>query len=155
MADPREHIVNPSRLSWASENDTRGRNTGNGDIYSSYSADTLAERGTIRKPFQWQGSLWVTVCMSGPGDSQRATAYRLIPKQLFQGTPATYAEKFGSPKRAQAARGDAMGAYHGMLVKHGRETFILCGPATTFLAGTSSTASDDGLVPRPAQLDLF
>jgi hypothetical protein len=155
MTDTIEHIVNPSRLSWGSQNDPKGCSTGNGDIYSSYSADTIAERGTIRKPFRWQGSLWVTVRMSGSGDGQRAEAYRLLPTQFFQGTPATYGEKFGTPQRAQAARGDAMGAYHGMLVRHGRETFVLCGPATAFLPGSPSTTSDDSLVPQPAQLDLF
>lgn len=48
-----------------------------------------------------------------------------------------------------------MGAYHGMLVKHGRETFVLCGPATAFLPGSPSTTSDDSLVPSRHSLTCF
>lgn len=149
------HHVHSSRLAWGVWDHEKGCSVGEGDIHSSYSGETIATKGTIRKPFEWQGSLWVAVSTSESSGVRQAEAYRLLPEQLMEGAPVTYSAKSGIPEGAKAARADPRGFYHGMTVKYGRNTFVLCGPKTTFL-GDASTASPDRIpAPCQAQLDLF
>jgi hypothetical protein len=89
-----------------------------------------------RKPFGFQGSLWVCVSRSGG----KAEAYRLMHPQSFDGEPLTYPAKTAS---GDAARSDPKGFYHGMTTTHGGKTLVLCGPPAVFIAGEAQ------------QLDLF
>src|ERR1035438_5040286 len=114
--------VNPARLAWGRYDHARNRDTGEGDIHASYSADTIATAGKIRKAFRWQAQLMVTVSLSGRGGIEEAEAYQLIPPKAFTGTPTSYAEKIGNAENAEAARNDPNGFYHGMKVKQGQET---------------------------------
>jgi len=44
--------VNPARLAWGRYDHKRNRDSGEGDIRASYSADTIATSGKIRKAFR-------------------------------------------------------------------------------------------------------
>jgi hypothetical protein len=66
---------------------------------------------------------------------------------MFSGTPTTYAARTGTFEAAETARNDPEGFYHAVTVRHGRETFVLCGPPLRFVAEETATA--------PLQLDLF
>src|SRR5579859_1525959 len=46
--------VNATRLAWGRYDHNRNRDVGEGDIHASYSADTIATSGKIRKAFRWQ-----------------------------------------------------------------------------------------------------
>lgn len=121
-----------------------------GDISESYSADRIGSGQPVRKPFQYDGALWI--CTSITGSSLTASgnaeheAYRLIPKRMFSGTPTTYAARTDTFEAAEAARNDRDGFYHGVTVRHGHETLVLCGPPLRFVGEE---------VWEPLQLDLF
>jgi hypothetical protein len=143
--------VKPSRLAWGRYDHERNRGIGEGDIHASYSADTIATSGKIRKAFRFQGRLMVTVSLSGRGGVEQAEAYNVIPMKAFTGTPTTYHEKTGEADAAEAARNDPQGFYHGMKVTCGREAYILSGPPVVFVA----TRPDEQASIEPEQLDLF
>ncbi len=147
--------VSPARLAWGRYDHGRNRDTGEGDIRASYSADTIANTGKIRKAFRWQAQLMVTVSLSGMGGIEQAEAYQLVPQKAFSGTPMSYAEKIGTAENAEAARNDPNGFYHGMVVKQGQETFVLSGPPVVFVAEERPGRPDGSLSPEGEQLSLF
>lgn len=147
--------VNAARLAWGRFDHKRNRDSGEGDIHASYSADTIATSGKIRKSFRWQAQLMVTVSLSGHGGIQQAEAYRLIPLRAFSGTTMSYAEKIGTAENAETARNDPNGFYHGMIVKQGQETFVLSGPPVVFVAGESPARPDGSPSADGEQLSLF
>ena len=124
-----------------------------GDISESYSADRIGSGQPVRKPFQYEGVLWICTSITGSGltvsGHTEHEAYRLIPERMFCGTPTTYAARTGTFETAETARNDPEGFYHGVSVKYGRETLVLCGPPLRFVAEDVATA------PEPLQLDLF
>ena len=146
--------VHPARLAWRAA----GRETCEGDIHASYSADVIASNGRVRKPFRWIDGLYVCTSISGSGltDSgmQEHEAYRIVPAKTFTGTTKTYSEKTDKADDAEAARNDPNGFYHGMTIKHGAETFVLCGPPIRFTAETSPDRPG-GAIGEPTQLTLF
>jgi hypothetical protein len=118
-----------------------------GDIRSSYSADRICEGKPIRNPFEWSGSLWVTVSISGKGlnvsGETELKAYRLLPPSLFTDPIITY---------GQSDSDNPKGGYHGVKVTHGGKTLIMSGPPATFVA----EAQPDRPAAQPeAQLSLF
>jgi hypothetical protein len=130
------------------------------DIGNSYSADRIASAEPVRKPFRHDGALWVCTSITGSGlsGSGRAEheAYRLVPERLFAGPPTTYAAKTGTGEAAEAARNDPSGFYHGIAVKHGPETFVLCGPPVRFVAEEIAAGAEPALKSeKPLQLSLF
>ena len=164
MSDPAEVFadaktvtipVNPTRLAWESYDHQRHSDIGEGDIHASYSADTIATAGRVRKAFKWQAQLMVTVSLSGQGVIEQAEAYSLIPLKAFTGMPTRYGEKTSSAEDAEAARNDPNGFYHGMKVTCGREAFVLAGPPVVFVAEQSAGRPDDMQDPEPEQLTLF
>src|ERR1700728_5129324 len=68
--------VNPARLAWGKFNHKRNRDSGEGDIHASYSADTIASAGKIRKSFRWQAQLMVTVSLSRRDGIEQVEAYQ-------------------------------------------------------------------------------
>lgn len=123
--------IDPDRLERGVWSHTHNKQIGEGDISSSYSADVIALQGRVRKPFVYQGVLWVCVGLcSRPFEC--AEAYRLIDERLFNGEPTTYAQKV---RDSEAARNDPMGFYHGMSVTHGGRRYVLSGPQAVFVAG--------------------
>jgi hypothetical protein len=129
--------VNPSRLAWG----VVSRKICEGDIHASYSADVIAMTGRVRKPFKWNGALCVCTGISGSGLTQSGMqeheAYRIVPVEIFTGTKTTYREKTARAETAEAARNDPSGFYHGMTIKHGAQSFVLCGPPIRFTADAS------------------
>jgi hypothetical protein len=135
-----------------------GQSVGEGGIWASYSADRIASGQSVRKPFEWQRSLWVCTAGHHPGmdsgNPPEATAYRLIPERLFTGQTTTYEAETARQELGQIALEDPMGAYHGMLTKRGRETFVLCGPPARFVADKCAQSSH-GEAASASQLTLF
>jgi len=131
-----------------------------GNISESYSADRIASGQPVRKPFRHDGALWICTSITGSGltvsgDTEHE-AYRLIPEHLFRGTPTTYAARIGTSEMAETARNDPDGFYHGVTVKHGHETFVLCGPPLRFVPEEVATPPEPApKAPGPLQLDLF
>jgi hypothetical protein len=132
--------IDPARLAHGQWCHRREKTIGQGDIDASYSAERIGMGQPIRKPFEWQGSLWVCVGTSGMNGKSTAEAYRLIHPQTFDEEPTTYREKLKDP---DAARADPSGFYHGMAVQCAGKTLVLCGPPALFIPGET------------AQLDLF
>jgi len=147
--------VNPVRLAWGSYDHRRNRDPGEGDIHASYSADTIASAGKIRKSFRWQAQLMVTVSLSGRGGIAQAEAYQLIPLKLFSGITMSYTDKIRDADIAEAARNDPNGFYHGMTVKHGSEAFVLAGPPVLFVAAEESQRPRNSPAAEGEQLSLF
>jgi hypothetical protein len=147
--------VNPARLAWGQYDRRRNRDSGEGDIHASYSADTIASAGKIRKAFRWQAQLMVTVSLSARGGLEQAEAYQLIPLKIFTGTPMCYAEKIGTAENAEAARNDPNGFYHGMTVKQGGEMFVLSGPPVVFVAEDGPERPEGAASAEGEQLSLF
>ena len=132
------YAVDPARLAHGAWCHTRDKTIGEGDIAASYSADRIGMDQPIRKPFEWQGSIWVCVG-SGPYNGVPSfKAYRLVHPGLFAGTPTTYREK---TRDCDAARADPNGFYHGMTVRHTGEAMVLCGPPALFIAGEKQQLS--------------
>ena len=147
--------VNPSRLAWSAAK----REICEGDIHASYSADNIAMGQPIRKPFKWNNSLCVCTgitgsALTGSGMPEHE-AYRMVPVQMFKGTPTTYKEKMSRAETAEAARNDPNGFYHGMRVKHGKDSFVLCGPPIRFTPDPSPVRPDGAPSDEPEQQALF
>ena len=150
-------LVSPSRLAWGEyEGETE---KGEGDISASYSADRICEGKPIRKPFQWQGNLWVCISSSGRGltitREHEFHAYRLILRRLFPGEAISYESRCAAVDSGATAREHPMGLYHGILVKHGKDQFVLCGPETTFIVDESQLDLEGQTSATPTQLGLF
>jgi hypothetical protein len=146
--------VHPARLAWKGA----GGEVCEGDIHASYSADVIAMRGSVRKPFRWKDGLCVCTSISGSGLTDSGTeeheAYRIVPSRTFTGTMTTYGKKTDRAEDAQAARNDPNGFYDGMTIKHGAEIFVLCGPPIRFTADTSPERPC-AATGEPMQLRLF
>jgi hypothetical protein len=67
---------------------------------------------------------------------------------MFKDVPTTYAKKVNL-EGGDMARSDPQGFYHGMIVKSGKETYVLSGPPLRFVAADAPTRPD------AAQLELF
>jgi len=153
--DRETFAVHPARLAWRGA----GREICEGDIHASYSADVIAMQGRVRKPFKWRDALCVCTSISGSGltdsGTQEHEAYRIVPVKMFTGKTTTYSEKTDRAEDAEAARNDPNGFYHGMTIKHGGESFVLCGPPIRFTAETSPERPDGATREEPRQLSLF
>lgn len=134
MSERARYLVVPSRL----ESGGSGPRDTAGDIYSSYSADTIMGSSKVRKPFAWHGRLWITVSLCSFEGSCTAEAYRLIPKSAFADLPTTYRRRTRTSEDATAARNDPMGFYHGMTVTRGRDSYVLTGPPASFRAASDA-----------------
>ena len=134
------HPVDPARLASGRWDHQRSRQIGEGDIAASYSADRIGLGQTIRKPFAWRGSLWVSVGSAIGLGVESVRAYRMISPDCFDGEPVIYAQKTVD---ADSARHDPHGFYHGMIVRRGGQSLVLCGPPVCFVPGQTQ------------QLDLF
>jgi len=122
--------VNPARLAWGTFDHAKSDYMNEGDIPASYSGDCIAMGQPVRKPFRMDGEMWLTISLSNDG----ARAYRLCPLRVFNGTPTTYRDKSGTSECAEAARNDPNGFYDRMIVKHGGQQFVLCGPEVRIVA---------------------
>jgi hypothetical protein len=129
-----------------------------GDINESYSADRIASGQPVRKPFQHDGALWICTSITGSGltvsGSSEHEAYQIVPQHMFAGTPITYGTRTSAGESAEAARKDPNGFYHGVAVKHGCETFVLCGPPLRFVPEEVAVRPEPNS-PEPLQLSLF
>jgi len=132
LTAPQVHLVDPERLASGKWCHRAQKTIGQGDISASYSADRIGMGEAVRKPFSWNGALWVCVGVRYRGDEVTADAYRLTHPQIYEGEPVAYAEKVSD---GDAARADPYGFYHGMSVKHGGAVFVLSGPPVTFAPG--------------------
>lgn len=132
MSAPSQIVaIDPSRLAQGEWCHRADKQLGEGDIRASYSADRIGMGQPIRRPFRWQGRLWV--CTGTRGGSQiEAEAYRLVYPQAFAGTPVSYGEK---TRKSEAARANPDGFYHGIIVRHGGAEMVLCGPPVAFIPG--------------------
>jgi hypothetical protein len=130
--DGRTIAVDPARLASGEWCHRADKTIGQGDIYASYSADRIGMSQPVRKPFAWNGGLWVCIGISHRRGQEAAEAYRLTHPAGFLGAPVTYREKTAD---SQAARSDPAGFYHGMTVTHAGKPFILTGPPTVFAPG--------------------
>lgn len=137
--------VNPARLQFE-----------RGDITESYSADRISEGKPLRAPFEFSGSLWVCVSITGKGltvtGEHELKAYRLLPEQLFKGTPTTYSAKVAD---AEAARNDPNGFYDSVPVRYAGKVWIMSGPPAVFVAEAQPVRPEGVVGGEPVQLSLF
>ena len=102
-----------------------------GDISNSYSGD-LIDNGKIRRPFSYNGKLYVITSSAHGPSLCKAEAYQLLPEYLFNSEPTTYANKIHYDG-GETARHDPNGFYHGISVKHQGKTAVLTGLPLTFV----------------------
>ncbi|MEP0392650.1 MAG: hypothetical protein ABJ205_00855 [Erythrobacter sp.] len=100
---------------------------GEGDICASYSADRIGGEQPVRRPFSFEGQLWV--CIGSDGRDRRA--FQLVDPATFHDPTFTYG---GRVRDGHEGRRDPNG--YGMLVTHRRATMVLRGPETRFVRGT-------------------
>jgi len=127
------HEVDPTRLARGEWSHEHQRTIGEGDIAASYSGDRIGMGQPLRAPFTHHGRQWVCVSFRH-GSTSVASAYRLVHLSQHEGKVTNYTTKV-VPDSGRLARSDPLGFYHGIAVKRGRETFILCGPPAEFVAG--------------------
>lgn len=118
--------VSAERFQFGTWCDERNRNIDKGDIAASYSADVIAFKGWVRKPFLFRGALYVSI----GGANERAEAYQLQDVDQFGEPTMTYNERVGTNN----PRNHPYGFYHGMLVRYGKKECVLVGPSTIFQA---------------------
>jgi hypothetical protein len=147
MTEPTTYVVDPSRLAFGVWDHTTGREHGEGEIVASYSGDTIGAEGKVRKPFKFDGDLWVTVCLSG----EKAEAYRLVPLQFFNEKPISYHDKI-EIENGDAARADPLGFYNAMSVVYGRQSYVMKGPPVVFVAGDPQRPEAK---PQQQQMEMF
>jgi hypothetical protein len=140
MTHPLTFSVDPARLNSGAWCHTANKTIAEGDIAASYSADRIAMERPSRRPFPWQGALWVCVSTQSIDGVASAEAYRLMDTRAFAGEAVRYGQKVAD---GDAARSDPNGFYHGMTVTHAGAKHVLCGPPARFEAGQAE------------QLDLF
>jgi len=126
------HEVDPARLQNGCWSHEKGVELGEGDIAGSYSADVIAMKGRVRRPFTFHGVLWVCVGIQNAA-GRTACAYRLLDPDSFGEDATTYDEKTSNAGRA---RNDPMGFYHGMTVRCGGRDYVLAGPPVQFVEGS-------------------
>jgi hypothetical protein len=125
---PREVVVDSLRLG------------DRGDISNSYSAD-LIDNGRIRKPFRYNGQLYVsTSSVSGfyPHGIREAKAYKLVLATLFDRPTTNLQAKVGRDNGA-SARSDPNGFYDGVVILKKGQQYVLTGPPLTFLPNIPRT----------------
>lgn len=130
--EPAVHEVDPARLESGHWCHRAEKTIGQGDISASYSADRIGMGKPVRKPFSWQGGLWVCVGKRHRPGELVAEAYRLVHPAVFGTEGVSYAQKTSD---AEAARADPNGFYHGMAVSHRGALMVLCGPPVRFVPG--------------------
>ncbi len=128
------HTVEPSRLAFGAWCHATEKQTGEGDIRASYSADRIGMCQPVRKPFRYGGELWVCIGTSASG----AEAYRLVHPSVFGGMARSYHDRCRDGDRA---RGDHAGFYDGIIVRHAGRELVMAGPPATFVAGEEAQLS--------------
>lgn len=136
--EPRIEAVDPERLAPGKWCHRLQKTVGQGDISASYSADRIGMGEPVRKPFSWNGGLWVCTGVRYHSGRETVEAYRLTHPQVFDGESVTYRSKTID---GDAARADPCGFYHGMTVKHAGAMFVLSGPPVTFIPGEVAQSS--------------
>lgn len=149
------HRLDPERFSHGQWDHDLQRDIGEGDIAASYSADVIAMKGIVRKPFLFQRRLWVstgnrTVRPAGPMNNG-ATAYHLMPLEAFEGRAVSYAEKTAD---SGAARADPNGFYHRITVRHRGQPHVMVGPPVHFVPGPPKPPMQPGLFDLPPEQGL-
>jgi len=132
IAEPRMQPIDPARLAAGEWCHQRNKTIGEGDISASYSADRIGMGKPVRKPFTWNGSLWVCIGKGAIRNDISAEAYRIVHPQMFDGDTMSYADR---TRNGDAARADSNGFYHGMRITHANAEFILCGAPVRFVPG--------------------
>lgn len=130
--------VDPARLESGRWCHQSNRTIGEGDISASYSADTIAMAGRIRKPLTWNGGTWVCASMRRTNGETSAECYQLLHPQVFEGEATTY---FDRSVKNRSSINEALGFYHGMTVKSGGTELVLCGPPRSFVRGETEQLS--------------
>lgn len=86
-------------------------------IENSYSAQLIAKKSQIKKPVPVNGKLVVAVGGLWGKDAKQISVVTVTPRQLYHGETCTYS--------TQTVHGKSF--YEGMLVKQGKEEFVLSG----------------------------
>lgn len=107
-------------------------------VSESYSADRIAEKSPVRKPFKYKGKFYISSGSSVGGKiDPRHTeqAYQIVPRGEFKGTPLWYGQRLETwgGDWAEQRRQQPEGFYHGMLIKHGGTEFVMVGPPLIFV----------------------
>jgi len=93
-------------------------------IEKAYSADSIAEKGTIRQPVFLGGSFWTNVGGSDKGPGPRAQLWRLEPIDTYKGLTYTRQEQEDERRLHKREPGDCTG----LVVKWKRDEYVLCDP---------------------------
>ncbi len=119
--------------------------------WAPYCADTIAMKGTLRKPASRLGALWV--CTGGSGrapdrDERGMSVYRVVPLDAYRsphpGLPVSYREHTALPKDHPFRWG-----YEGMLVTWQKKPHVLTDEHLVFSYPYIPNPDGHGYVPDP------
>ncbi len=99
-------------------------------VDKSYSGDILLDQDKIRQPFEWEEDLWVCVggVSSGAKGIHDREAWRALPVDLFDEPTCNVETLRRKWDEGERERGDM----HGLLVKCGKDKYVLSEPKITF-----------------------
>ena len=114
-------------------------------IAATNSCGIIGDKGTIKKPFDFEGKKYVAMsstssALTGYTD---AAAYQVIPESEFKGKTYFYGEKKPKDDEERAT------FYHGMKVKQGKENYVLSAPKIKF--AVKQTPSESLLSGEPPE----
>ena len=114
-------------------------------VSGSYSADRIAEKSPVRKPFKYKGKFYISSgsAVGGKLDPRhKEKTYQIVPRGEFKGTPLWYGKRIQpGDDWAEQRRQHPDGFYHGMLIKHGGAEFVMVGPPLIFVEKEGSLAT--------------
>jgi len=142
VGDPDEHddAVNDHSQRWSAPRE-----------WAPYCADTIALKGTIRKPASRLGALWI--CTGGGGraidrDERGTSVYRVVPRDAYRsphpGLPLSYREHTALPNGHPFRSG-----YEGMLVTWQKKPHVLTDEHVVFGHPYIPKPDGHGYVPDP------
>jgi ParB/RepB/Spo0J family partition protein len=98
-------------------------------VQDTYSADRIADKGTLRDVFEFRGRLWV--CTGGGGNPQAMMA---VPAAEFEGTAVDYATSNVNPEDG----------HHGIKASCGGRAYVLSKPKIEFTTAAPSAEKEKG-----------
>lgn len=104
-----------------------------GDIASSRSVASIAEKGIVISPFEHDGKQYVSTGSSHDPEGCSFTAYELVPASSYQGVPIDH-KKFAESAGERPDRR----SYDRVKVSFNKEPFILSGPPIEFESDAST-----------------
>ncbi len=104
-------------------------------LYKSNSCGAISEGQPVSAPVEFEGKRYLATGGCTGGGQDEVDAYMVIPRAEYSGEVRTYAVPKGRKydEYYDSLRADPNGFYNGMVVKQGKNEWVLVGPEVTFV----------------------